>query len=68
MLTTNLWDEVGLANGLMDIIHNMSWDVRLDISSMPLVILVKFNGYDVLAFPDCGGGIVPIYPVTRQFC
>jgi hypothetical protein len=64
MLTTNLWDEVGLANGLMGIIHNMSWDIGLDISFMLLVILVKFNGYDGPAFPDCGDGIVPIYSVT----
>ena len=67
MLTTNLWDEVGLANGSMGIIHNISWDLGLDISSMSSVILVKFNGYNEPAFPDYGDGIVPIYPVTRQF-
>ena len=63
MLTTNLWDEVGLANGSMGIIHNMSWDLGLDVSSMSSVILVKFNGYDKPAFPDCEDGIVPIYLV-----
>jgi ATP-dependent exoDNAse (exonuclease V) alpha subunit len=67
MLTTNLWDEVGLANSSMGIIHNMSWDIGLDISSMPSVIFVKFNSYDKPVFLDYGDGIVPKYPVTRQF-
>jgi ATP-dependent DNA helicase PIF1 len=67
ILTTNLWNEVGLANGSMGMIHNMSWDVRQDITSMPLVILVKFDGYTGPAFPNCGEGIIPIFYVTRQF-
>ena len=67
MLTTNLWNKVGLANGSMGTIHNMSWDVGQDITSMPSVILVKFDDYTRLAFPNCGEGIIPIFPVTRQF-
>jgi hypothetical protein len=64
MLTTNLWNKVELINSSMGIIHNISWDVRQDISSMTSVILVKFDGYTRLAFPDCRKGIVSVFPVT----
>ena len=64
MLTTNLWTETGLSNSSMGTIHDMSWDVGLDISSMPLVILARFDSYSGPAFPDCEDKIVPVYPVT----
>jgi hypothetical protein len=64
MLTTNLRNEVGLANGSMGTIHNMSWDIGQNIISMPSVILVKFDGYTGPAFPNCGEGIILIFSVT----
>ena len=67
MLTTKFWSEAGLANGSVGTIQNISWDIVSDISSMPSVILVKFDGYTGPAFPDCGDRIIPIYPVNRQF-
>jgi hypothetical protein len=63
MLTTNLWSEVGLANSSMGTIHNMSWDAGQDISSMPLVILVKFDGYTESAFPDYGKESSQYFPL-----
>ena len=67
MLTTNLWSEVGLSNGSMGTIYDMSWDVELDISSMPSVILVKFDSYTGLAFLGYWNQIVPVFPANRQF-
>ena len=67
MLTTNLWNEIGLAYGSMGTIHDMSWDIGSDISSMPSVILVKFDGYTGPAFPDCRDQIVAVFPANRQF-
>ena len=49
MLTTNLWNEIGLANSSMGMLS---------------VVLVKFDGYTGPAFPDCGEEIIPIFPIT----
>ena len=34
---------------------------------MPLVILVKIDGYTRPAFPDCGDQIVLVFLTNRQF-
>jgi hypothetical protein len=54
MLTTNLWTEIGLVNGLMGSVCDVTWDHRQDPSTtLPLMILIRFDEYSGLDFPLC---------------
>ena len=54
MLTMNLWTKVGLVNGSMGSIHDIAWDIRWDpSSSMPSLLLIKFDEYTRLDFLGC---------------
>ncbi|CAG8983615.1 hypothetical protein HYALB_00004637 [Hymenoscyphus albidus] len=67
MLTTNLWTEIGLVNGSMGVIEDVSWDYGRQTDQLPSVILIRFDSYTGPSFPGCPIGTVPVFPQTRQF-
>ena len=68
MLTSNLWTERGLVNGSTGEVVNFDWEADKDpLTTMPYVILVRFDEYQGPPFPGCPPGTLPIFPATRQF-
>ncbi|KAG7429399.1 ATP-dependent DNA helicase PIF1 [Fusarium oxysporum f. sp. raphani] len=66
MLTSNLWQPVGLCNGARGTVYDIGWAPGADpIQDPPCVIMMEFDKYNgpvFLTTPD-GKKIVPILPV-----
>ncbi|KAM5350152.1 hypothetical protein ACJ41O_006657 [Fusarium nematophilum] len=70
MLTSNLWQPVGLCNGARGTVYDIGWAPGADpIQDPPCVIMMEFDKYNgpvFLTTPD-GKKIVPVLPVERDF-
>ncbi|KAF5128359.1 ATP-dependent DNA helicase pif1 [Metarhizium anisopliae] len=70
MLTSNLWQPVGLCNGARGTVYDIGWAPGADpVQDPPCVIMMEFDKYSgpvFLTTPD-GRKIVPILLVDRDF-
>ena len=70
MLTSNLWQPVGLCNGARGTVYDIGWAPGADpIQDPPCVIMMEFDKYSGPVFLTTADGrnIVPILPVERDF-
>ncbi|EXU94986.1 PIF1-like helicase [Metarhizium robertsii] len=70
MLTSNLWQPVGLCNGARGTVYDIGWAPGADpVQDPPCVIMMEFDKYSGPVFLTTADGrkIVPILPVERDF-
>ncbi|KJZ70055.1 hypothetical protein HIM_10559 [Hirsutella minnesotensis 3608] len=70
MLTSNLWQPVGLCNGARGTVYDIAWAPGADpMQDPPCVIMMEFDKYTGPVFLATADGrkIVPILPVDRDF-
>ena len=70
MLTSNLWQPVGLCNGARGTVYDIAWAPGADpMQDPPCVIMMEFDKYTGPVFLTTTDGrkIVPILPIDRDF-
>jgi ATP-dependent DNA helicase PIF1 len=68
MLSSNLWTEIGLVNGSMGTVVDITWQLGQDpTTSLPFAVLIQFDGYSGPVFPGCDAGIVPVFAELHRF-
>ena len=68
MLSTNLWTDMGLVNGSMGTIIDLTWEAGQDPNTtLPFAILIWFDEYSGPVFPGCDAGIVPVFTELNWF-
>ena len=68
MLSSNIWTEIGLVNGLMGTVVDLTWELEQDPNtSLPFAILIAFDDYSGPVYPGCDAGIVPVFARQSRF-
>jgi hypothetical protein len=70
MLTSNIWQPVGLCNGARGTVYDIGWAPGADpVQDSPCVIMMEFDKYSGPVFLTTADGrkIIPILPVDRDF-
>jgi hypothetical protein len=68
MLSSNIWTEIGLVNGSMGTVVDLTWELGQDPNtSLPFAVLITFDGYSGPAFPGCDAGVVPVFANLGRF-
>lgn len=67
MLTSNIWQEVGLCNGAAGKVYQFLYQSNHKPPDMPIAVLVKFDKYVGPHFLSSHPGCVPVTPLTFQW-
>ena len=68
MLSSNIWTEIGLVNGSMGTVVDLTWELGQDPNTfLPFAVLIAFDGYSGPAFPGCDAGVVPVFANIGRF-
>jgi hypothetical protein len=62
MLSSNLWTEIGLVNGSMGTVVDLTWELGQDPNtSLPFAILIAFDDYSSLVYLGYNTSIVLVF-------